>query len=312
MIDKNMKILVAGAGTMGNSIAQGFATAGFKATMYSRTQKTLDNARAQIDASLKTCEEFNLLGGQKISDITARLSYTQSLEEGADGAGFVLETVAENPDVKKEIFAKIENSVSPDTIIASNASFLNVFNIAELKNMDRLVIAHYYAPAHIIPLVEVVPGPQTSEAVMEKTVEIMRAVGKEPIRMKKFGVGFIVNRIQKAIGECCMDMIQEGLVEPTDIDGAVKNTLGIRLPIVGVIQTFDFQGLDNLYAIQQNAKKVYAFIEDKVKAGEFGVKTAKGLYDYQGRTPAEILAKRDELYIKTHEFLKSINAFEPV
>jgi 3-hydroxybutyryl-CoA dehydrogenase len=312
MIDKNMKILVAGAGTMGNSIAQGFATAGFKATMYSRTQKTLDGAKAQIEASLKTCEEMNLLGGQKIADIMARLSYTTSLEEGAEGAGFVLETVAENPDVKKDIFAQLEKIVAPDAIIASNASFLNVFNIAELKHMDRLVVAHYYAPAHIIPLVEVVPGPQTSEATMAKTVEIMEAVGKAPVRMKKFGVGFIVNRIQKAIGETCMDMIQEGLVDPTDIDLAVKNTLGIRLPIVGVIQTFDFQGLDNLYSIQQNAKKIYSFVEDRVKAGEYGVKTAKGLYDYQGRTPAEILEKRDELYIKMYEFLKSINAFEPV
>jgi 3-hydroxybutyryl-CoA dehydrogenase len=312
MIDKNMKILVAGAGTMGNSIAQGFATAGFKATMYSRTQKTLDGAKAQIEASLKTCDAANLLGGQKIADIMARLSYTTSLEEGAKGAGFVLETVAENPDVKKDIFAQLEKIVAPDAIIASNASFLNVFNIAELKHMDRLVVAHYYAPAHIIPLVEVVPGPQTSEATMAKTVEIMQAVGKAPVRMKKFGVGFIVNRIQKAIGETCMDMIQEGLVEPTDIDQAVKNTLGIRLPIVGVIQTFDFQGLDNLYSIQQNAKKIYSFVEDRVKAGEYGVKTAKGLYDYQGRTPAEILEKRDELYIKMYEFLKSIKAFEPV
>jgi len=312
MIDKNMKILVAGAGTMGNSIAQGFAAAGFKATMYSRTQKTLDGAKVQIEASLKTCEEMNLLGGQKIADIMARLSYTTSLEEGARGAGFVLETVAENPDVKKDIFAQLEKYVAADTIIASNASFLNVFNIAELEHMERLVIAHYYAPPHIIPLVEVVPGPKTSEATMQKTVEIMEAVGKAPIRMKKFGVGFIVNRIQKAIGECCMDMIQEGLVEPTDIDLAVKNTLGIRLPIVGVIQTFDFQGLDNLYAIQQNNNKIYSFVEDRFKAGEYGVKTSKGLYDYQGRTPSEILAKRDELYIKMYEFLKSINAFEPV
>jgi 3-hydroxyacyl-CoA dehydrogenase len=115
---------------------------------------------------LKTCEAANLLGGQKITDIMARLSYTTSLEEGAKGAGFVLETVAENPDVKKDIFAQLENIVTPETIIASNASFLNVFNIAQLKHMDRLVVAHYYAPAHIIPLVEVVPGPQTSEATM--------------------------------------------------------------------------------------------------------------------------------------------------
>ena len=88
--------------------------------------------------------------------------------------------------------------------------------------------------------------------------------------MKKFGPGFIVNRIQRAIGETCMDMIDEGLVEPEEIDGAIKNTLGIRLPIVGVMQTFDFQGLDMLLAYQKNVGKVYRFVEERVEQGPAG------------------------------------------
>jgi 3-hydroxybutyryl-CoA dehydrogenase len=130
--------------------------------------------------------------------------------------------------------------------------------------------------------------------------------------MKRFGPGFIVNRIQRAIGETCMDMVQEGLVEPEEIDQAIKATLGIRLPIVGVMQTFDFQGLDMLLAYQKNVGKVYSFVEERVERGALGAKTSKGIYDYQGRSEAEILRKRDELYLKMIDYLTEIGAFEPV
>ena len=147
---------------------------------------------------------------------------------------------------------------------------------------------------------------------MAFTVDFMKACNKTPVVMKKFGPGFIVNRIQRAIGETCMDMVQEGLVEPEEIDDAIKATLGIRLPIVGVMQTFDFQGLDMLLAYQKNVGKVYAFVEERVNAGRCGAKAGAGIYDYQGRSEAEILKKRDELYLKMIDYLNEIGAFEPV
>jgi 3-hydroxybutyryl-CoA dehydrogenase len=147
---------------------------------------------------------------------------------------------------------------------------------------------------------------------MALTVALMEALGKGPVVMKKFGPGFIVNRIQRAIGETAMDMIEEGLVDPEEIDKAVKFSLGVRLPIVGVIQTFDFQGLDMLLAYQKNVGKVYSFVEDRVDAGRLGAKSGAGIYDYQGRSEAEILQKRDELYLKMIDYLTEIGAFEPV
>ncbi len=156
------------------------------------------------------------------------------------------------------------------------------------------------------------PGPETAPEAMAFTVDFMKACNKTPVVMKKFGPGFIVNRIQRAIGETCMDMVQEGLVEPEQIDDAIKATLGIRLPIVGVMQTFDFQGLDMLLAYQKNVGKVYAFVEDRVNAGRNGAKSGAGIYDYQGRTEAQILQKRDELYLKMIDYLTEIGAFEPL
>jgi 3-hydroxybutyryl-CoA dehydrogenase len=107
-------------------------------------------------------------------------------------------------------------------------------------------------------------------------------------------------------------MVQEGLVEPEEIDDAIKATLGIRLPIVGVMQTFDFQGLDMLLAYQKNVGKVYSFVEDRVNAGRLGAKSGAGIYDYQGRSEAQILQKRDELYLKMIDYLTEIGAFKPV
>jgi len=107
-------------------------------------------------------------------------------------------------------------------------------------------------------------------------------------------------------------MIEEGVATADEIDRAMKLTLGIRLPIVGVVQTFDFQGLDMLLDTMKNYGKVFGFIEEKVKKGHLGVKTSKGIYDYQGRSEVEILRKRDELYLKMLKCLEEIHAFDPV
>jgi len=107
-------------------------------------------------------------------------------------------------------------------------------------------------------------------------------------------------------------MIEEGLAGPQEIDQAIKLSLGVRLPIVGVVQTFDFQGLDMLLQYQKNVGKVYSFVEDRVKEGHLGAKTSRGIYDYQGRSETEILRKRDGLYLKMLDFLHEIDAFDPV
>jgi 3-hydroxybutyryl-CoA dehydrogenase len=158
---------------------------------------------------------------------------------------------------------------------------LDIFSLVDVKRPERLVITHFFAPAHIIPLVEIVQGPTTSSETISFTATLMEKVGKNPIVMKKFGPGFIVNRIQKAIGEACFEMIEQGLAGPEEIDRAVKLSLGIRLPIVGVVQSMDFNGLDMLLNTMRNDGKIYSFVEERVKKGHLGVKTSKGIYDYR-------------------------------
>jgi 3-hydroxybutyryl-CoA dehydrogenase len=296
------KVAVFGAGTMGPGLALVFSLCGHETALYSRKQETLGKGMATAKDALATLVAHGSLSAADADTALALIHPTQSVAEAGTDADFVVETIAENKDAKTALYAELDG-ICPER---------NVFDLVPAARQKNMVVAHFFAPAHIIPLAEVVPGPETSDAALALTVDLMKACNKTPVVMKKFGPGFIVNRIQRAIGETCMDMVQEGLVEPEQIDDAIKATLGIRLPIVGVMQTFDFQGLDMLLAYQKNVGKVYAFVEDRVNEGRCGAKSGAGIYDYQGRTEAEILAKRDELYLKMIDYLTQIGAFEPV
>jgi len=311
-VDDIKKVAVFGAGTMGPGVAQMFASSGYDVCMYSRKAETLDKAMALVRANFATLIAHGTSTQADADAAIARIKPTQSVEQAGTDADFVLETIAENKDAKRALYDELATVCPERTVYASNTSSLNIFELLPAALQSRSVCAHFFTPAHIIPLVEVVPGPQTAPSTMDLTVALMKKCGKSPVVMKKFGPGFIVNRIQRAIGETSMDMVQEGLVEPEEIDIAIKASLGVRLPIVGVMQTFDFQGLDMLLAYQQNVGKVYSFVEERVKKGACGAKSGKGIYDYQGRSEVEILKKRDELYLKMLDYLKEIGAFEPV
>ena len=306
------KIAVFGAGTMGPGLALVFALGGFDVTMYSRKAETLEKAMATARSSLGTLVKHGALSEAEGAAVLGRIAQTQSVSAAAGDADFVMETIIESRDAKCELYEQLKTICPERTVFASNTSSLNVFELLPPALQPRSVCAHFFTPAHIIPLVEVVPGPETAPDAMSLTVALMKACAKSPVVMKKFGPGFIVNRIQRAIGETAMDMIQEGLVEPEEIDTAIKTSLGIRLPIVGVMQTFDFQGLDMLLAYQKNVGKVYSFVEERVERGAVGAKAGRGIYEYQGRSETEILEKRDELYLKMLDYLKEIDAFRPV
>jgi 3-hydroxybutyryl-CoA dehydrogenase len=305
-------VLVVGSGMMGSSIAQLFVMGEIDVTLVDVEQAALERALGRMQSGLETLADLGKIEKTKIATILERVSLSTDLEDAAKNVDFAMEVVPEVPAIKEKVFSQLEAFCSKDTIIASNTSGLDIFKLVDFKRPERVVIAHFFAPAHIIPLVEIVPGAKTSAEVVSLTENIMKKLGKSPVVMKGFGPGFIVNRIQKAIGETSLEMIEEGLAGPAEIDLAMKLSLGVRLPIIGVVQTLDFQGLDMLLDAMKHYGKVYSFVEDKVKEGHLGAKTSKGIYDYGGRSEAEILRKRDALFLKMLDYLKEINAFEPV
>ena len=305
-------VVIVGAGTMGHSIAQVFAQAGIEVGLVDINKEALERALRLIKSNLKTLADFGRVSSVEIPRILERIHPSTDLAVAAQETDFALEAVVEVPDVKREVFRQLDELCSKDTILASNTSTLDVFSIADIRQPSRLVVSHWFAPPHIIPLVEVVSGPKTSPEALTFTVNLMKRLGKRPVVMKQFIPSYIVNRVQGAISFIVMEMLANGEATPEDIDLAVKTSLGIRLPIVGAVQTLDFTGLDLIYDIQNSFGMAEGLIKERVEQGHLGVKTSKGIYDYGGRSEEEILQKRDELYLKMLNYLEDINAFDPV
>ncbi len=306
------RVAVIGAGTMGHSIAQVFAQAGIEANLVDIREDILDHALQLINDNLKTLAGLGRLKPGVIPGIVNRIHPMTDLVEASRGVEFVLEAVVEVPLVKERVFRELEESCPAGTILASNTSVLDLFKIIKFKDPSRVVIAHWFAPPHIIPLVEVVPGPETSPDTLKSTAGLMERIGKRPLVMKQFIQRFIVNRFQNAIVSTAMEMIENDWATAEEIDLAVKTSLGIRLPILGVMQSLDFNGLRVINEIRKSQGRPIPLIEEKVNQGYLGPSTARGIYDYQGRTEAEILRKRDELFFKLLDCLEKIDAFKPV
>jgi 3-hydroxybutyryl-CoA dehydrogenase len=306
------RVAVIGAGVMGHAIAQVFAAAGIETRMADAKQAVLDRALPLIGANLKTLAEYGKIKPADIPAILGQIRPTADLAEAVNGADFVLEAVLEVPDIKKKLFAQVEQFCPARAVLASNSSGLDIFGLIELRNPARFVAAHWFAPPHIIPLVEVAPGPKTSPETVRFTAELMERIGKRPLILKKFFQRYIVNRLQHAMIPVIMEMIENGLASPEEIDYAVKTTLGIRLPIVGVAQSMDFNGLRVVRDVCRSLGIQSSLLEERVEQGHLGPASSKGIYDYGGRTEEEVLRKRDILFLKMIDHLEEIEAFKPV
>jgi len=305
-------VLVVGAGTMGPSIAQVYATSGFEVNLVDLNKDILDRSMNSIKSNLNTLAEFGRVKSNEISDILNRIHPSTDLKDAAKDVDLAIEAVNEIPDVKNKVFSQLSDFCSENTILASNTSSLNIFKIVKVNRPERLVIQHWYAPPHIIPLVEIVPGRKTSKEVIELSVKVIEKIGRKPVVLNKYIDQFIVNRIQNAIGGVCFELLMRKIADPETIDAAVKYSLGIRLPIVGVVQTFDFTGLDLVADILKSKGMELSLINEKIEQGNLGAKTGKGFYDYGGLSEVEILKKRDRKYLKILELLEEIKAFDPI
>jgi 3-hydroxybutyryl-CoA dehydrogenase len=307
------QIMVVGAGTMGHSIAQVYAQSGISVDLVDLNQEILNSATNKIKLNLKLLAEFEHIDYDEIPTIIERINPSTNFEMAAKRASLVIEAVNEDREIKRKIYSQLDTFCSENTILASNTSELNIFKVVDVKNPERLIIHHWFRPAHIIPLVEIVAGPKTSPEIVDASFKLLKnKLGKKPIILKKFTNAFIVNKIQQAINSAVFGLLLKEIATPEDIDLAVKTSFSLRLPIIGVVQNLDFVGLDVVSDVLKNMGLELSIVKDKVEQGQVGVKSSKGFYDYSGRSEEEILKKTNEQYLKLLKFLEKIDAFKPV
>lgn len=270
---------------MGSGIAQVAATSGCKVKLYDTNQAALDKAKSALEKILSRLIEKGRIDEAEKNRIHTHISYVNSLKELAN-SNVTIEAIVENLDIKKKVFSELETYVSDDCIIASNTSSLSIASIAaSLKKPERCVGIHFFNPAPLMQLVEVIPAIQTSDEVLEKSVQII-SDWKKTVAIAKDTPGFIVNRVARPFYGESLRIYEEGIADFATIDSSLKTIGGFRM---GPFELMDFIGNDINYTVTETVFTAFyfdsrykpAFTQKRfAEAGYLGRKSGKGYYDY--------------------------------
>lgn len=306
-------VSIIGAGLMGSGIAHAFASHGCAVTLCDLSQHALDAARKAISASSSAMEDAGLLTSAQATALCERIKLTLEPAEALACADLVIEAVSESAKIKSAVFLQIAELAPDHAAVWSNTSSLDVFKIAPAPLQERLLIAHWFAPPHILPLVELVKGEETGQHCLDRALELLTAMGKTPVLLDRYVPGFIINRLLRALGREAFYLIDNGYITAEQLDMAVKGSLAPRMVALGIMQRYDFTGLDLSAQNFKNDTFVDAPIDlaprtllEHVEKGELGVKTGKGFYDYGTLSVDEASRKRDELLLTITEACKPI------
>ncbi len=293
---KNIRnISVIGAGMMGHGIAQIFATRGYHVTMSDVSYEVLSKAIENIRSNLNLMAQRGIGRQEEIEPSVQKIKLTLDLEEAASEAHLVVEAVSENLELKQKMFQDLDSLCPREVILATNTSVMSITEIAQKAIIkERIVGTHFWNPPYLIPLVEVVKGKETSLQVMETTFELLKFVGKSPVRVHKDVPGFVGNRLQHALWREAISIVEKGIADPETVDEVIKKGFGIRLPVLGPLENADMVGLDLTLAIHryilkhiEHSLEPSPLLVEKIERRELGFKTGQGFYRWSAHKVEE-------------------------
>jgi 3-hydroxybutyryl-CoA dehydrogenase len=283
------QITIIGAGMMGHGIAQAFLTrAGYHVAIYDTIDAMLETVPQRIQANLNSL-------GQPPCDFS-RLKLTNKLPEALAAAQIVFEAAPEKLELKQQIFQQLEAAAPAGCILASNTSVIPITAIgARLKSRKHLVGTHWWNPPYLIPLVEVVPTADTNPAVVTATMGLLKDIGKVPVHVKKDVPGFVGNRLQHALWREAVALVEKGVCDAETVDLVIKNSFGLRLPVLGPLENADLVGIDLTQDIHNvilpnldTPSAPSPLLASMISEGKLGMKSGTGFYTWTKESSAQL------------------------
>lgn len=295
-MQKIQQIAVIGAGLMGHGIAQEFAVAGFSVCLYDLTDEILQKAMTNIQNNLALLARHGLISEAEGEQALSRLRTCAQLEGAVQDADLVIEAISEDLPLKQKLFTELDRLCPEHTILASNTStFMPGLLAAATQRPDRVLIAHYFNPPYLLPLVEVVCCPQTSDETKQTVLELLKRIGKHPVEIRKEKPGFVGNRLQAALIREAFAIVEEGIASPQEVDTVVRDGFGRRLAVAGPFEIGEAAGWDLWRAIAaqllptlSNTVEVPDLLNQQVAEGKLGIKTGQGFYRWESDDVASL------------------------
>ena len=295
---------------MGAAAAVSFKRAGYRVLVWNYRPERLAVLESTVVALESWLEQHvgpALLSGGTIEP-QAELS---AIDEQAD---LVLDCIVEDMDQKVNLFRRLLACIDRGAIFATTTSGLSITELGRRSNCGHLLAGtHFWNPPHLMPLVEVIRGQDTPDAVMDRVCQVVESIGKRPVRVNRDVPGFIGNRLLHTLWREAIDIVERGIASPEDVDLVARMTFGLRLPVLGPLENMDLVGLDLVETIHQYLLADLAghtgpstYLTEKVKEGHLGVKSGQGFYDWRIRRVEELIQKRDLQIVHQLNFLKEL------